>query len=241
MISLSYDLHIHSCLSPCAEDDMTPGNIVGMAAVKELDMIALTDHNSCKNCPAIMKMAKDFNLIVIPGIELCTVEEVHVIGLFPTLDDAMNFDEFLYKKLPPIMNNEDIFGNQYIYNEKDEIAGKELKLLINATEITFEQAFEKISEYNGIMIPAHLDRTSNSLISNLGFVPVDSKFKCAEIKDKNKEKDIVKANPYLEHCKIIYNSDAHYLYHISEPINYLNVKSRSMKDIFYALGHEYSL
>ncbi len=235
MISVTYDLHLHSCLSPCGDDDMTPGNIVGMAALKELDVIALTDHNTCKNCPAFMKLAQTYGIIAIPGMELCTTEEVHVICLFPTLEDAMNFDHYVYSQYVPFPNKEDIFGKQQICNENDEIIGNEPYLLINATNISFDQVYDLVSEYHGIMIPAHIDKNSNSLLSNLGFIPPDSKFTCAELKDMTNLHTLRKANPYLETCKIITNSDAHYLEHINEPVNYLYAKSKQIKDILKAL------
>lgn len=98
MNGLYYDLHLHSCLSPCGDDDMTPANIVGMAAVKGLDVIALTDHNSCKNCPAAIHHGQQYGVIVIPGMELCTIEEVHIICLFPELDAALAFDQYVYSR-----------------------------------------------------------------------------------------------------------------------------------------------
>ena len=130
MIPLYYDLHIHSCLSPCGDDDMTPANIVGMAAVKGLDVIALTDHNSCRNCPAAMYHGEKYGVTVIPGMELTTREEVHVICLFPTLDDALRFDALIYEKLLPFPNREDIFGKQQITDERDEVTGTVENLLI---------------------------------------------------------------------------------------------------------------
>ena len=133
MIPLFYDLHIHSCLSPCGDDDMTPANIAGMAAVKGLDVIALTDHNSCKNCPAAMHHGAAYGVTVIPGMELTTEEEVHVICLFPSIEDALAFDALVYEKIMPVPNREDIFGRQQIMNEKDEVTGKVEHLLINAT------------------------------------------------------------------------------------------------------------
>lgn len=235
MISLSYDFHIHSCLSPCGDDDMTPANIVGMAVVKELDVIALTDHNSCKNCPAFLKIAKEHGIIAIPGMELCTAEEVHVVCLFQNLDDAMNFDEYIYKQLIYIPNEEAIFGKQQIYDEKDNIIGNEPNLLINATNIPFHHVYELVKQFHGIMIPAHIDKNANSLLSNLGFVPPESKFTCFELKDMGKLHHLRKVNPYLENCKIITNSDAHYLEHINEPVNYIYSKSRDIKDIFDTL------
>ena len=119
MIPLFYDLHIHSCLSPCGDDDMTPANLVGMAAVKGLDVIALTDHNSCWNCPAALYHGKNYGVTVIPGMELTTAEEVHVICLFPTLEDALAFDAYVYERLLPVPNREDIFGKQQIMDKKE--------------------------------------------------------------------------------------------------------------------------
>lgn len=236
MSKLFYDFHVHSCLSPCAEDDMTPGNIVGMALVKNLDIVALTDHNTCKNVPAFMEIAKEYGIIAIPGMELCTVEDVHLIGLFPSLKDAMEFDEFVYDKMANIENKEEIFGNQLIYDKKDQFVGKEAKLLIGGTSISFMQAQDRILEHNGIMIPAHIDRTSNSLLSNLAFIPEDSSFSCVEIKNRKKKEEIISKNPYLNKCKILYNSDAHYLYEINEAKYYIETTGKTIPDIFAALS-----
>ena len=117
MMRLTYDLHIHSCLSPCGDNDMTPANIAGMAAVKGLDVIAVTDHNSCRNCAPAMKMAEEYGVIALPGMELCTEEEVHVVCLFPDLYAAMDFDGYVYDKMLKIPNKEKIFGEQLLYND----------------------------------------------------------------------------------------------------------------------------
>ena len=183
MIPLYYDLHIHSCLSPCGDDDMTPANIVGMAAVKGLDVIALTDHNSCRNCPAAMYHGEKYGVTVIPGMELTTQEEVHVICLFPELEDALVFDTLVHERLLPIRNREDIFGKQQVMNKKDEIIGTVDNLLINATSIAFDDVFSLAGSCHGIAYPAHVDKSSTSLISNLGFVPPGSTFSCAEFHD----------------------------------------------------------
>jgi len=235
MLKLSYDLHIHSCLSPCGDEDMTPANIVGMASIKNLDVIAVTDHNSCRNCSAVINLAEQNNIIVIPGMELCTMEEVHVLCLFLNLEDALRFNEYVYSKLIKIPNNEKIFGKQQIMDENDNIIGSEPYLLINATEISFDNLGKLMREYGGISIPAHLDKNSNSLLSNLGFIPPDSNFLCAEIKDRNKSEELFRKNPYLVHCNIITNSDAHSLGVMNEPDNFLYSKSKSRKDILEAL------
>lgn len=235
MIRLSYDLHIHSCLSPCGDDDMTPANIAGMAAVKGLDVIALTDHNTSKNCAAFLKMAENYGVIAIPGMELCTSEDVHVVCLFPDLYASMDFDAYVYEKMFKIKNKEAIFGAQLLYNEKDEIIGHEPNLLLSNAAIHFEEVFDLTEERGGIMIPAHIDKTSNSLISNLGFVPPDSRFMCAELKDLTQLSKLSAANPYLKTCQIVSNSDAHYLEDIHEPEYFLNAASRKITDILEAL------
>lgn len=235
MYDLTYDLHIHSCLSPCGDEDMTPGNIAGMAAIKELDVIAVTDHNSCKNCAPVMTMAQNYGIIALPGMELTTMEEVHVVCLFSDLKDAMAFDEYVYSQLMPFPNNEKIFGRQLICDINDGIIGTVPNLLINATNISFDDVFSLMEDYNGIMIPAHIDKNSNSLLSNLGFVPPDSQFTCVEFKDTDNFKKIAEKNPYLNNCKVVTNSDAHYLEDINEPINKLSCQGRTVKDVFEAL------
>lgn len=235
MIPLYYDLHIHSCLSPCGDDDMTPANIAGMAAVKGLDVIALTDHNSCKNCPAILKHGEEYGITVIPGMELTTAEEVHVVCLFPALGDAMAFDGYVYEHLLPIKNREDIFGKQQIMDADDQVTGNVERLLIGATDISFDQVFGLVESYRGIAYPAHIDKSTTSLLSNLGFVPPDSSFTCAEISTFDHLHQIQKEHPYFLQCKMLSSSDAHYLEDIREPDYQIYAKSRAAKDILEGL------
>lgn len=228
MINLSYDLHIHSCLSPCGDDDMTPGNIVGMAAIKGLDVIAVTDHNSCRNCPAVLKLAEQYGVLAIPGMELTTAEEVHAVCLFPELSAALEFDRFVYEKLMKFPNREEIFGKQQIMNAEDICIGTEPNLLINSTMISFDELWDLVTvQYGGVMIPAHIDKNSNSLLSNLGFVPPESQFRTAELHDMEKITELQKSNPYLAQCRLICDSDAHDLEHIHEAEYKIPVKERS--------------
>lgn len=235
MTGLTYDLHLHSCLSPCGDDDMTPANIAGMAALKGLEAVALTDHNSCKNCPAFLAMAEEYGLLAVPGMEINTSEEVHAVCLFPELQAAMEFDRYVYDRLMKFPNNEAIFGKQQIYNAQDEICGIEPNLLINATDISFDGLWELVRSYDGVMFPAHVDKTANSLIANLGFIPPDSRFQTAEVKDLKKLHQLKRDHPYLNGCRIISNSDAHYLEHINEPDLTLLVEERSVRGIINAL------
>lgn len=236
MIRLSYDLHIHSCLSPCGDDDMTPSNIVGMAALKGLDVIALTDHSSCKNCPAFIKLAESYGVIALAGMELTTAEEVHVVCLFGELEQALEWDRYVYEKLPNFPNSEKIFGKQQILDENDNIIGTEPKLLINATEISFDEVYGLLESYGGVMLPAHIDKSANSLIANLGFIPPDSRFTCAEVKHTGFLDRLLAEHPYLNKCNILTDSDAHYLGDISEPVNFITAASKSHADILKAIS-----
>jgi PHP family Zn ribbon phosphoesterase len=235
MLKLSYDLHIHSCLSPCGDEDMTPGNIVGMAALKGLEVIAVTDHNSCKNCPAVLKHAEQYDIVAIPGMELTTMEEVHVLCFFSELADALRFDEYVASKLMKIPNDERAFGKQELCNEEDEVIGKEPYLLINATEISFDDMGRLMKEFHGVYLPAHIDKNSNSLLSNLGFIAPEADFKAAEFADITKYEEISNKNPYLKQCNIITDSDAHELGRMNEAVHFLHCESRDKRDILQAL------
>ena len=125
-----YDLHIHSCLSPCGDNDSTPNNIAGMASLCGLNIVALTDHNTCKNCPAFFAAAKKYGIIPIAGMELTTAEDIHVVCLFEELSDAMRFDEFVESRRLLIKNRKDIFGNQLILDGDDEVVGEHIVEII---------------------------------------------------------------------------------------------------------------
>lgn len=237
MFELPYDFHIHSCLSPCGDMDMTPNNIAGMAYIKGLKLLALTDHNSVRNAPALIKAAEQYGLTVLPGMEMTTQEEAHVLCLFSDTEDALAFDAYVYDHLIRIRNRTDIFGEQIIMNEKDEPIGEEEYFLTNATDISFDAVYDLVTSYNGIMIPAHLDKDTTSLISTLGFIPPDSRFTCAEVKNLSKLHGLLKAHSYLNGCRIISDSDAHYLQDISEPVHTLVFENEhpSKKEILSVL------
>lgn len=220
---ISYDLHIHSCLSPCGDNDMTPNNIINMAVLLGLDAIAVSDHNSALNLPAIFEVAKNTNLVVVPAIEVCTNEEVHMLCLFYTLEDVIQFGNEINDVLPPIQNNEAIFGRQLIMDCNDCVIGNEPKLLINALSIGIDKLLKITEKYNGIAIPAHVDKSSNSIISNLGYIPDDYNFSCIEL--KNSQSVVA-----FEGMRIS-NSDAHYLEHIEEPTNFLDIQEKSVRGI----------
>ena len=182
-----------------------------------------------------MAAAREYGVLAVPGMEINTSEEVHAVCLFPNLEAALCFDSYVYGKLIRFPNNEAIFGKQQIYNEQDQVCGTEPNLLINATEISFDGLWELVRSYGGVMFPAHVDKTANSLIANLGFIPPDSRFRTAEVKDLKKLHQLQKDNPYLDKCRIISNSDAHYLEHMNEPELTLQVEEKTVQGIIDAL------
>ena len=221
MTKYFYDLHIHSCLSPCADDDMTPNNIAGMAAIKGLNIVALTDHNSCKNCPAFFDACRRQGLIPIAGMELTTAEDIHIVCLFPELDDAMAFDKEIEAHLSNIRNRADIFGNQLILDGDDNIVGEEERLLISATDLWMEDALALVRAHNGYVHPAHINREANGIVSILGDIPDEYGFQYVEFKGKDDISEYKTRFGFITDEKILVCSDAHYLWDINEAENYL--------------------
>ncbi|MBQ4518478.1 MAG: PHP domain-containing protein [Clostridia bacterium] len=223
------DLHLHSALSPCGDMDMTPNNIVNMAVLNGLDIIALTDHNSVGNVRAVLECAQDKPLCVVPGLELETVEEAHFVCLFPTIEQAEQFIEFLEPYRMPIENRPDIFGEQAYMNAQDEIVWHEPQLLTTALGCSVYDAAPVVFSLGGAMVPAHVDKQSYSIISNLGMVPEDLGFKTVEISKNTTKEEALSRFPYLESYRLITDSDAHYLWDMYEEQNVLELEEISAK------------
>lgn len=219
MSSFFYDLHIHSCLSPCGDDDMTPANIAGMAMLNGLNIVALTDHNSSKNCPAFFAHAKKYGLIPVAGMELTSAEDIHVICLFPTLEGAMEFDSFVDSRRIKIPNRKEIFGNQFVMDENDEVKFEEPDLLINATTIDLDTAYDEVTRRGGACYPAHVDRESGGMIAMLGDLPDSPAYAAYELNDKGSYGEYIERYPKLSGKRYIVSSDAHYLPNISQAEN----------------------
>lgn len=210
-----YDLHIHSCLSPCASDDMTPANIAGMASLKQLSFVALTDHNCGRNLPAMAHAAAEYGLTFLPGIEVTTAEEVHVLTYFRDVKAALEFGDMVYASLPDIANRPEIFGRQVVMNENDEPVCELPKLLLQATPFSIEEIVRRTQEAGGCAIPAHVNRASFSVLANLGFMP-PGLFRAAEVSPD------LPCPPLDDALYILNSSDAHNLGDISEPHNLLS-------------------
>ncbi len=214
MKSFTYDLHIHSCLSPCGDDDMTVNNIAGMAFLKGLTLVALTDHNSCKNLPAFFRTAEQYGIIPVPGMELTTAEEIHLLCLFETLEEAMRFDSDIELYRMKLKNRVDVFGNQHILNENDEIIGEEEYFLPMATMLSLEDAVELALSHGAACMPAHIDRPSNGILAILGSMPDKPYFGYVELKNRAMRDDCGVGERH-----VLVNSDAHRLEDINEAEN----------------------
>ncbi|MBR6406839.1 MAG: PHP domain-containing protein [Lachnospiraceae bacterium] len=211
----TYDLHVHSCLSPCADNDNTPNNLAGMATLNNIQIMALTDHNSCRNCPAFFTAAKRYGIIPIPGMELTTSEDIHVICLFPDLQSALDFNDEVDTKRIRFRNNKEIFGDQLILDGEDEVIGEEEDFLTNATEISYEEVPELVDRYGGACYPAHIDREANGVIAILGTLPEEPDYPCAELHFMKNVASYTKEF-HLENKRVIVSSDAHYLEDLRE-------------------------
>lgn len=223
-MKLYYDFHIHSCLSPCGDDDCTPNNIVNMALIKGLHAIAVADHNTGRNVPAVMAAGKRNGLIVLPAMELTTSEDIHILCLFEKYEQLEKLEKRLESTRLKIRNKREIFGKQQIMDENDEPIGEAEDLLIVSSGVSVEEAAKLVEELGGIPVPAHVDKQANGLIGVLGAFDFSLGFRLVESK----------ADPRLG-LPYITNSDAHYLWDISEAEHFLEAETCSVHGVFQAL------
>ena len=205
------DLHLHTVLSPCADLLMTPKNIIDRALEVGLDLIAITDHNSAENVEVTMELAVDTPLTILPGMEVETKEEVHLLCLFEKLEQVLSWQEVVYASLPQKKNNEEVFGPQILTNLADEYVKKVEKMLSAATEFSVEEVVAEVSERGGVVIPSHVDRGHASLLSNLGFIPPNLEIDAVEITPNITVKEAKEKFAQLSDYQLITNSDAHQL------------------------------
>lgn len=210
-MALRYDLHIHSCLSPCAEDDMTPANLAGFAKLAGADLIAVTDHNSARNLPAVQAACRAYGLRLLPGIEVNTAEEIHLLCYFPTVADALAYGEALYAALPALPYDEQIWGRQLIMDENDAVIGTVEKLLTGAAAWSLAQAKRRCEALGGVAVPAHVDADSYSVLSVLGLLPEDLGFAAIEVHLPQKLPGLIEGGFVPPGLEVLHSSDAHQL------------------------------
>ena len=205
-MKLYVDLHIHSCLSPCADDDMTPANICGMAYIKGLDAISVTDHNTAGNLNAVKKAADAHGILLVPGIEICSREEVHLLGYFPCVESAMEAGDICKAHLPKRKNVPSLFGNQLLMDDADNCIGHEDALLISATDLSISEIVSMIAVLGGVCVPAHINRGANGMLVNLGMMPIDIPFSVVEV-----ARQLPIDSAAIDGIQILHSSDAHQL------------------------------
>jgi len=210
------DLHLHTVLSACAEVEMLPELIVEQAQGLGLNIIAVTDHNSAENVAAVVNAAAGTGITVLPGMELQTREEAHLVCLFDTLEQVARWQEEVYAHLPPLKNDESAFGMQVVLDADGEIAGTNERLLLASTSFSVEQVVQRVHELSGLCIPAHVDRPAYSIIANLGFIPPDLEIEGVEISSLVGPKEARERFPQLERYSLIANGDAHRLSEMSK-------------------------
>ncbi|MBP5491377.1 MAG: PHP domain-containing protein [Clostridiales bacterium] len=217
------DLHMHSALSPCAENDMTPGNMVSMAFLNGLDVIAVTDHCSSRNCEAAVKCSEFLKKeqghapLVIPGMEVEVAEGFHVLALFPNCEKALEFEEFWTSRRPKIKNRVEIFGNQYVMNDDDEVVEELEYLLSTGSDCSMIELYAKLDELGAAAIPAHIDKDSYSMVASLGTVPEEWKGRLLEVSRRCNLPEFWEKHPELTGYHYIVDSDAHQLPDIADP------------------------
>ena len=229
------DLHIHSCLSPCSDWDMSPKKIVQKSLEQQLDLIAICDHNTAENVAAIMREGSRQGIAVLPGMEICSREEVHMVTLFKSVDDAIKMQQYIYKHLGG-KNQPEVFGHQVIADELDQVVGENTRLLIGATQLSLKHIVAKVHYLGGICISSHVDRPSYSLIGQLGFIPEDLHIDAVEVSFRVPLEKARTEVPGIDDYPCVTSSDAHFLHDIGKVWTEFIVATPNLHELSLALA-----
>jgi len=231
------DLHVHTCLSPCADLNMGPRALVEKASQQGLDVIGISDHNSAENVPAVVKAARDRKLTVLPGMEVTSKEEVHILAVFDTVDKALRLQEIVYEHLPGD-NDPEAFGPQVVVNEDHDVLGFNNRLLAGATELSIDQVVESIRGLGGLAIASHVDRETFGIIGQLGFIPEGLNLDALELSANTTPEEARRRFPQYADCAFIRSSDAHSVAEIGKAWTWLLLDEPSTREIKKALRGE---
>jgi len=230
------DLHIHTVLSPCGDLEMSPANIVRTAKLKDIEIIGITDHNSTKQCNILKTTAAKEGIYVLTGAEVTSKEEVHCLTFFESNESLLEFQQYLDLYLPDIKNNVDLFGYQVVVDDEENIVEEEERLLISALDQSIEEIEKKVHGLNGIFIPAHINKSKFSILSQLGFVPADLHVEALEISKHISKTEFLSNNSYLKNFTFIQDSDAHYIENIGDTSTEFLMEEISFEEIRMALA-----
>jgi PHP family Zn ribbon phosphoesterase len=231
------DLHIHTVLSGCAEVEMIPPLIMEQAKRLGLSMIAITDHNTCDNVEAVIEASEGTGVHVLPGMELQSKEEVHLLCLFDTVLQCREWQEVVFRKLPPLSNKEDVFGAQFVVDATGEHLRTQERLLATSTDMGLEEAVAEVHSRGGMVIPAHVDRPTFSLLANLGFVPESLDVEGLEVTRQFTPEAGLERWPQLKSWCLIVDGDAHRL-HEMENRTLFKIAAPRVEEIHLALKGE---
>ena len=229
------DLHIHSCLSPCSDWDMSPKKIVAKSLERQLDLIAICDHNTAENAAATSREGTRQGIVVLPGMEICSREEVHLVTLFKKIEDALKMQELIYTHLPG-KNQPEIFGHQVVADEHDQVLGENPRLLIGATQLSLHDIVEKTHHLGGICISSHVDRPSYSLMGQLGFIPEDLHLDAVEVSYRVPLDKALSEVPGIKDYPCVTASDAHFLRDIGKVWTEFILAAPTLEEIRMALA-----
>ena len=232
------DLHIHTVLSPCADLEMSPDRIVQLALESGLDIIAVTDHNSTRQCAMVKEHAKNTSLLVLNGCEINSREDVHALCLFPDDDTRDKFQHFIDQYLPEIPNRPEYHGHQVLVDRKNQITEYLPYYLANPLSIDLESIEKYTHQLNGLFIPAHIDRPFNSLYSQLLFLPHELKVDGMQISKYANEQEVRRQYDIHSDISLITASDAHYVDNIGSAHTSCYLYEPSFTELKWALNHK---
>lgn len=229
------DLHIHSCLSPCSDWDMSPKKIIEKSLERRLNLIAICDHNTAENAAATVREGNRQGIAVLPGMEICSREEVHLVTLFNRIEDALQMQELIYAHLPG-KNQPEIFGHQIVADEHDQVLGENAHLLIGATQLSLQAIVKKAHRLDGICISSHVDRPSYSLVGQLGFIPEDLHLDAVEVSYRVPLDSALTEVPGIKDYPCVTASDAHFLSDIGKAYTEFILTAPTLEEIRMALA-----
>jgi hypothetical protein len=228
------DLHVHTCLSPCADWEMSPRKIIRAGRAAGLGLIAVCDHNSAENAGAVMSVGRRHGLAVLPGLEICSREEVHVLAIFGELEQALAMQERVYAHLPG-ENRPDVFGHQIVATEADEVLAQNPRLLIGATALGLADIVRAVHALKGLSLAAHVDRPANGIIQQLGFIPQDLELDGVEVSHRISPAAARSALPAIRRLPCLTFSDAHFLSDIGRAHTRFRLEAATFEELRLAL------
>jgi 3',5'-nucleoside bisphosphate phosphatase len=224
------DLHVHTCLSPCADFGMCPRAVVEKSIAEGLDIIAVCDHNASENSRFVLRAAEGTPLRVVPGMEITSSEEIHLLALFETLSGLEKIQDIVYGNLSG-SNRHDLFGCQAIVNDFDEVEGLNDRFLLGATGLSLHEIVHAIHSCGGLAIASHIDRESFSVISQLGFIDPDIPFDALEVTHRTGIRNARLKYPELSRYPFIESSDAHFIKDIGQGVTTMFLERGSISEL----------